>query len=161
MDFDGFIQIVVGLGALVFWMFGASKKKHRPGQEPSGEPPAPEPLPPQLTETEKLIREALGIVDDRLTIPESVAQPEARPAPKTTSRARVTSKSAERIVDPLAYKEVKAEARRDRFLQRRDQPKTPVRKRKPKQKNSLGLDVGSMRSAIVWREILGPPKSLE
>ncbi len=160
MDFDGFIQIVVGLGALVFWMFGASKKQRKPNGDQPEEPPVQGSM-PVLTETEKLIREALGIVDDRSASLEPVTQREPERAPKTTSRARVTSEPVNRIVDPLSYKEAKAESRHERFHERYDQQKKPVEKRPPSVKDRLGLDAGSIRSAIVWREILGPPKSLE
>lgn len=161
MDFDVFIQIVLGLGALVFWMFGASKKQRKPnGDQPEGEPPVPGSL-PELTETEKLIREALGIVDDRSPSVEPVTQREPEPVPKTTSRARVTSEPVNRIVDPLSYKEAKAEKRHVRFHEKYDQQEMPVKQSPPKVKDRLGLEAGSIRSAIVWREILGPPKSLE
>lgn len=159
MDFGDFIRLVGGLAFLIFWIFSSAKKQRRSAalapRETSGPVSAPE-----LTETEKMIREALGIVDDHSTFPEAIAQPEPKAVPKTTSRARVTSDPVERIVDPLAFTEAKSASRHERFHQRYDKPK-PVRKKPQQAKNRLGLRVGSIRSAIVWREILGSPKSLE
>jgi hypothetical protein len=138
-------------------MLGATRKQRKQQAlrlEELTDPTSPAPL----TETERMIREALGIVEERsAAVP--VAEPTA-PQPKTTSRSRVTSDQVRHMTDPLAYNKKKAESRHDRFhdeYMEGNDPKNLL----AKHSSRLTLDPESIRSAIVWKEILGPPKSLE
>lgn len=111
---------------------------------------------PHQTETERLIREALGIVESRPQASSSVEEVPASP-PKVTARSTISSDPLQRMSDPLAYSVQKEEARHERFHDLYVEDHEPDKKKKV----SRRTDRRAIRSAIVWKEILGPPKSLE
>ncbi len=149
MSFDNLIQVVIVAAFIIFWLVGGKKKARTRSRESHGADPLPHTPPeePELTATERLIREALGLSTElKPRIPDVEAQSLEFAAPEAISLETLEAAGAESH----------AKFRR-KYVREFEQ--TSVRR-------ATGPDVPelsprSVRDGIIWQVILGPPKGLE
>ncbi len=151
MSFDNLIQVVIVAAFIIFWLVGGKKKARTRSRESHGADPLPHTPPeePELTATERLIREALGLSTElKPRIPEAEAEAQSLEvaAPEAISLETLDAAGAESH----------AEFRREYIHE--FEPTTVRRASGP---DVPTLSPGSVRDGIIWQVILGPPKGLE
>ncbi len=159
MSFDNLIQVVIVAAFIIFWLVGGKKKARTRSRESHGADPLPHTPPeePELTATERLIREALGLSTElKPRIPEVEAQSLEFAAPEAQSLEVAAPEAISIETLEAAGAESHAKFRR-KYVREFEQ--TSVRR-------ATGPDVpelspGSVRDGIIWQVILGPPKGLE
>ena len=162
MGFDDLVQLLILAGVALAWLLGGGKSKKRPAPPPQRyQPrprvvvrPQPQERPPADSMADEIYRILSGEVEQRERDEGiEVMREEAAPQRETVEEVHeVEAYSLETL-------EAAGEASHRRFREKYvapmaavDQP--PERKRRPR----LSTSPRTLREAVLWREILGPPK---
>lgn len=148
MTLGDLFEVVVAFAVATGVLGGMKKKK----------PPARRPLPPRRPPGRPRVEPARGSPGDRL-LADLVRQLEAARAPARVPDPPDAS-SLERIpveAESLETLEAAGEASHARFHQRYIKPLAEVRS----VRHPAAAPPGGMPAAVVWAEILGPPKGLQ
>ena len=164
MSFDNLIQVVIVAAFIIFWLVGGKKKartrsreSHRVDPLPHAPPEELELTEPELTATERLIREALGLSTElKPRIPETEAQSLEVAAPEAQSLEVAAPEAISLETLDAAGAESHAEFRR-KYVGEFE----PTAVRRATGPDVPSMSPASVRDGIIWQVILGPPKGLE
>lgn len=154
MDFGDLLKVIIGAAFVFFWLFGGKKKpRRRPAVQPadrSGDDLPTELIAerPDLTSTERMIREALGLPTE--LEPVSTATPEEPPVEMFETEAA-----------SLETLQVDSQERHRKFQEQYVQEFEPTKVYRGAQTAVPEINSSAARKGILWQIILGPPKSLE
>ena len=186
MDFGDLLQILIGAAFVLFWLFGGKKKpRRRPAVQQAdrsgvdltgeGEVIAGS---PDLTSTERMIREALGLPTEPTQLePVSTSAPEARSTERvireaiglptelepvsTTAPEAPTAEIFETEAASLESLQVDRQERHSEFREQYVDKFEPTKVSGGAQTAVPEINSSAARKGILWQIILGPPKSLE
>ena len=159
MSFDNLIQVVIVAAFIIFWLVGGKKKartRSRESHRVDSLPQAP-PGEPELTATERLIREALGLSTElKPRIPETEAQSLEFAAPEAQSLEVAAPEAIS-----LETLDAAGTTSHVEFHRRYVDEFEPTAVRRASGPDVPELSPRSVRDGIIWQVILGPPKGLE
>lgn len=170
MDFGDLLQILIGAAFVLFWLFGGKKKpRRRPavqqadrsGDDLTGEGKVIAGS-PDLTSTERMIREALGLQTQ--LEPASTTAPEAPPAEIFETEAaslETEAVSLETEAASLEALQISGQERHREFREKYVGELKPTKVSGGAQTAVPEINSSAARKGILWQIILGPPKSLE
>lgn len=158
-------EVIIGVAIMIFWMLGGiakSQKKGRPTASSAGiaQPQRVVRREPQLSETERLIREALGIVEDRGNSGVSILPVRDEMPDQLTDSTEAAADLVEEDYGQPAEAEPGVEpaaAAHDQFHEMYLGARLPA----PTVRRTPTIRGVELKSAIIAREILGPPKALQ
>ena len=192
MDFGDLLQILIGAAFVLFWLFGGKKKpRRRPavqqadrsGDDLTGEGEVIAGS-PDLTSTERMIREALGLpteptkpTEPTQLEPVSTSAPEARSTERmireaiglptelepvsTTAPEAPPAEIFETEAASLESLQVDSQERHREFREQYVAEFEPTKVSGGAQTAVPEINSSAARKGILWQIILGPPKSLE
>lgn len=189
MDFGDLLQILIGAAFVLFWLFGGKKKpRRRPAVQPadrSGDDLTGEGKvitgSPDLTSTERMIREALGLptkpTEPTQLEPGSTGAPEAPSTERmireaiglptelepvsTTAPEAPPAEIFETEAASLESLQVDSQERHREFHEQYVDKFEPTKVDRGAQTTVPEINSSAARKGILWQIILGPPKSLE
>lgn len=192
MDFGDLLQILIGAAFVLFWLFGGKKKpRRRPavqqadrsGDDLTGEGKVIAGS-PDLTSTERMIREALGLPTEptKPTKPTQL-EPVSTSAPEAPSTERMIREAIglptelepvsttapeappaeifETEAASLESLQVDSQQRHSEFREQYVDKFEPTKVDRGAQTTVPEINSSAARKGILWQIILGPPKSLE
>ncbi|MCH9015734.1 MAG: hypothetical protein IH877_08635 [Gemmatimonadetes bacterium] len=192
MDFGDLLQILIGAAFVLFWLFGGKKKpRRRPavqqadrsGDDLTGEGEVIAGS-PDLTSTERMIREALGLpteptkpTEPTQLEPVSTSAPEAPATERmireaiglptelepvsTTAPEAPPAEIFETEAASLESLQVDSQERHSEFHEQYVDKFEPTKVSGGAQTAVPEINSSAARKGILWQIILGPPKSLE
>jgi hypothetical protein len=165
----GLLQLLVAAAVLLLWLLGGSRKQERrgppprrravPRSQPTRRPSAPAPTPRREPTVEDLYRILTGEAPPA-TSEEAEAEweREARPAEQVSEEARPVEQVFEAEARSLETLEAAGEGSHQRFREKYlSEPAAPAEPG-PARREPLPHRPTDLRRAVIWREILGPPK---
>jgi len=150
-------EIMVAIGIILVGLLGGRRKKPRPtgggGSVPPRRPPPPPQPADQSFDIEDIERIILGRAPQHARVPLPTAEPDPGPPQGQTGWEEGVDRSA----TSLETLDRAGGASHERFHHLYMQPPSviPTRQVRPL------LAPAALRQAIIWREILGPPKGLD
>ena len=153
MDLDDLIQVLVAAAVVMAGLFGGRKKKPPPPRRPA--PPRREPVRPPPVRATPQPHQPSG--RDHL-LADLQRQLESARGEVTTDMPEAFSLEETSVeAQSLETLEPAGEASHERFHRDFIKPLGELRSLEPR----AALPPGGMRSAVVWAEILGPPRGLQ
>lgn len=183
MDFGDLLQILIGAAFVIFWLFGGKKKpRRRPAVQPadrSGDDLTGEGKviadSPDLTSTERMIREALGLQTQlepasttapeapstERMIREAIGLPTELEPVSTTAPEAPPVEMFETEAASLESLQVDSQERHSEFHEQYVDKFEPTKVDRGAQTTVPEINSSAARKGLLWQIILGPPKSLE
>ena len=162
MSFDDLVQLLILGGAGLAWLLASGKTKKPPTVVVR--PQAPQRQPAQ-TMAQEIYRILSGEVEQRereesLEILETaeesleIIREEAAPSRATVEEIHEAEAYSLETLEPAG------EESHERFHKKYATPAQPAQPAEPARRLRLAVNARSLREAMIWREILGPPKGL-
>lgn len=170
MSFEDLVQLLILGGAGLAWLLSSGKTK-KPPQEPRPRRPAPR-LAPRRQPADTMAQEIYRILSGEVEQREREESLEIREGDEGSleiirEEAAPSRASLEEIHEAEAYSletlEPAGEESHQRFHKKYAtpaQPAQPAASAEPVKRLRLTVNARSLREAMLWREILGPPKGL-
>lgn len=167
MSFEDLVQLLILGGAGLAWLLSSGKTKKAP-PEPRPRRPAPRLAPrrqPADTMAQEIYRILSGEAEQRereasLEIQETdegsleIIREEAAPSRRTLEEIHEAEAYSLETLEPAGEESHK------RFHEKYATPAQPAQPAEPARRLRLTVNARSLREAMLWREILGPPKGL-